>query len=153
MRKIISGRSYDTETAEKKADWWNGLSMSDFSYVREWLYRKKNGEFFLHGEGGPASRYAKAVDKNSWEKGEKIIPLTYEEAQQWAEGHLNAAEYEAIFGPVPEDSSTITISIRTTADAAEIARRAAAAAGMGLGEYISRLIKADGGSRRKEGIL
>lgn len=101
MKRIIDGRKYDTDTAE-----YMGGNMysypGDFHYWCEGLYRKKNGEFFLHGEGGPMSRYSEALGNNCWGDGEDIIPLTEEEAREWAEKNLSADTYEEIFGEVEE---------------------------------------------------
>ena len=52
MKQIINGKKYDTETAERLACEDAGLPVNDFAYWCEELYRKKTGEFFLHGEGG-----------------------------------------------------------------------------------------------------
>lgn len=40
MKKIIKNRVYDTSTAKKIGEFSNGLSYSDFDYLRETLYRK-----------------------------------------------------------------------------------------------------------------
>lgn len=102
MKKIINQKRYDTDTAKEMGyDCYNG-SRSDFQWWQETLYRKQTGEFFLHGEGGAMSRYAEAVGNSSWCGGERIMPLTVEEAQKWAEKHLTADEYESIFGAVEE---------------------------------------------------
>ena len=92
MKKIIKGRVYDTETATELASYSNGGTWRDFSHFEETLYRKKTGEFFLHGEGGPMTRYAEAQGQNSWSGGERIMPMTYAEAQEWAEKHLDGDE-------------------------------------------------------------
>lgn len=47
MKKIISGRIYDTDTATKLGAWWSSSDVRDFSRVEETLYRKRTGEFFL----------------------------------------------------------------------------------------------------------
>lgn len=101
MKKVINGRLYDTDTAtcvgsEGTAD------RRDFYYVWEKLYQKKNKEFFLYGEGGPASKYAVVTGSNSWSGGETIIPLTEAEARKWAESHLTGDDYIEIFGNVEE---------------------------------------------------
>jgi len=101
MKKIINGRKYDTETATRVGHYWNGLSDRDFRNVEEALYQKKTGEFFLAGNGGPMSKYAQPCgDMTSG--GKDIIPQTQEEAKMWSEEHLDAEEYEAIFGPTEE---------------------------------------------------
>ena len=75
MKKIINGILYNTETAKELAEWSNGLSSSDFSNETETLYRKKNGQLFLYGSGGPLSEYAVSY-MQSWTSGEDIKPLT-----------------------------------------------------------------------------
>src|SRR5690606_41772958 len=52
---------------------------TDFRFWSEELYRKKTGEFFLYGEGGPASKYGRKIEQNTWSGGEQIIPLTLKE--------------------------------------------------------------------------
>ena len=101
MKKIINGKLYDTSTATLMGS----ASYSypgNFSYWREELYRKKTGEFFLYGEGGPMSKYSRKIGQNEWSGGEKIHPLTLREAQKWVEEHLDAEEYEQVFGLVEE---------------------------------------------------
>ncbi|MDD6445059.1 MAG: hypothetical protein PUF81_04360 [Lachnospiraceae bacterium] len=101
MKKIINGKKYDTETAECMGSWENGYGHNDFKSVEESLYRKKTGEFFLYGEGGAMSIYAESYGDTTC-GGEKIIPLTEDEAKEWAENHLDGDTYEDIFGPVEE---------------------------------------------------
>lgn len=100
MKKIINGKKYNTQTAEYMGGY--EANLGQFEYVSEDLYRKRTGEFFLYGEGGPASKYAEAIDMNSWSGGSEITPLTEVEAKRWAEAHLDADEYEEIFGEVGE---------------------------------------------------
>ena len=101
MKQIINGKKYDTETAKKVGSWSNGYSYSDFSSCTEELYRKRTGEYFLYGIGGPMSRYSQSYG-NTTSGGEKIIPMTEAEARKWAEEHLDGDEYEEIFGEVEE---------------------------------------------------
>lgn len=102
MKKIINGKKYDTETAKKIGYWSNNYNCSDFNYCAETLYRKKNGEFFVHGEGNAMSKYSVSCGQNSWSGGQEIIPLTEEKAKRWAEKYLTGDEYEEIFGEVAE---------------------------------------------------
>ena len=101
MKQIINGKKYDTETAKKVGSWSNGYSYSDFSSCTEELYRKRTGEYFLYGIGGPMSRYSQSYG-NTTSGGEKIIPMTEAEARKWAEEHLAGDEYEEIFGQAEE---------------------------------------------------
>lgn len=102
MRKIISGRVYNTATSYEVGRWVNDYGRSDFQHCRESLYKNSRGAYFLYGEGGPMSIYAISSGNNSWGGGENITPLSVEEAQAWAEGHLDAGEYESEFGEAEE---------------------------------------------------
>lgn len=102
MKKIINGKKYDTDTATEVGYWSNGFGYRDFSWMEETLYRKKTGEFFLHGEGGPMTGYAEQCGGNGWCSGERIIPMTEEKAKEWAERRMDVDEYEALFGEVEE---------------------------------------------------
>ena len=106
MKKYIDGKCYDTETA-KYIGSDSYAYPGDYNYWEEKLYRKKTGEYFLHGEGGANTRYSVSIDQNSWTGGEKIIPLTKEEAREWAEEHLSEEKYEAEF--VTENESELTV--------------------------------------------
>lgn len=98
MKKIINNLVYDTNTAKEIGEWSNGYSVSDFDHLYETLYKKRTGEYFLHGQGGPLSKYAVEIGNNLWSSGEKIIPLEYESAREWAEDKLDADDYIAEFG-------------------------------------------------------
>ena len=102
MVKIINGKKYSTETAEQVGFYRNRYGRNDFNWLEETLYKKRTGEFFLFGEGGPASIYCTWIDSHNRTSGDKIIPMTFEEARRWAEEHLEAEEYEEIFGEVEE---------------------------------------------------
>ena len=53
MKEVrIDGKRYNINTAEFIASWDNDLPYMDFGYLKETLYRKRTGEFFLYGEGG-----------------------------------------------------------------------------------------------------
>ena len=143
MKKIINGKMYDTETAKELGFDQNTGDTRDFRWVCETLYRKRTGEFFLHGQGGPASKYAVSYGSNEWGGGSKIIPLTWEAARKWAEEHLDADEYEDIFGEVAEDESRIVVSMSLSAGSVERAKREAAKTGMSLSAYVESLILTD----------
>lgn len=102
MKKIINGKRYDTETAEEIGFWRTERSVTDFSCCEETLYRKRTGEFFLYGEGGPSSPYAHA-SYGMMGAGAAIVPLTDDEAKTWVEQKLDADTYEALF-PVEEEN-------------------------------------------------
>ena len=141
MKKVIAGKVYDTATAQRLAYWENMADTRDFHQYSETLYRKKTGEYFLHGEGGPMTQYAQTVGTNSWSGGERIMPLTYSEAQKWAEDHLDGAEYEAIFGEVSEDGSRLQVCYTLSAATVETIKRRASELGITASAYIESLIK------------
>ena len=139
MKKIISGKLYDTDTArELGVDAYS--NPRDFHYWCEALYKKRTGEFFLHGRGGPASKYAESCGQNSWSGGEKIIPLTYKSAQQWAEEHLDASDYQKIFGDVTEGDD-VYISAKLPAAIDAKLRRLAAESGASMTAVLIDLIE------------
>lgn len=137
MKKIINNKQYNTETAKKCGEYEPNLYRSDFNWFCETLYQKKNGEFFLHGDGNANSRYRRSCGQNEWCGDEKIIPMTYQEAQEWAEKHLDGDEYEEIFGDVSEDGGKTTICISLTESDAQKIRQAAAKAGKTVSAYIA----------------
>ena len=102
MKKIINGRKYNTETAKAIATTGYEGSCRDFQWWEETLYQKKTGEYFLAGEGGPASKYCVSTGMNEWTGGSRITPLTEAEAKRWAEEALDVDTYEAVFGEVEE---------------------------------------------------
>jgi hypothetical protein len=141
MKKIINGKVYDTETAKELDCWSNMADVRNFNWFTETLYRKKTGEYFLYGEGGPMTKYAVAEGSNSWRGGSRIMPLSFQEAREWAEKHLDGDEYEAIFGAVSEDESRVQVCYSLSAAAAETIKRRAAELGISASAYIEQLIK------------
>lgn len=140
MKKIIKNKVYDTTTAQKCGEWDNGHYTSDFAYCGETLYRKKTGEFFLHGEGNAASKYARSCGQNERCGGEKIVPLTYAEAQAWAEEHLDGDDYISIFGEPEESEELGDLHVRISAAKMQKLKQAASQAQVSLAEMIERLI-------------
>lgn len=139
MKKVINGKVYDTKTAERVAEWDNGYPVNDFHHVDEELYRKKTGEFFTCGSGGPLTQYAE-WHGNSGSGGERIIPLAYEEATKWAEEKLDGDDYENIFGEVSEDESKVKVTFYISGASADKLRKNADKAGLSLSEYLDKII-------------
>ena len=83
MKKIIEGKTYNTETALLLGDWQN-LWKGDYHYCREELYRTKKGTYFLYGEGGALSCYARYIG-GSATGGADFQVLSDREAKEWAE--------------------------------------------------------------------
>lgn len=139
MKKIINNKVYDTNTAQKLGEWDNGHYTNEFAYCAETLYRKRTGEYFLFGEGHAMSKYASHSGNNSgW--GEKIIPLSYEEAQQWAKGHLEADDYIRIFGEPALDDTLTALNLTLSASAVSKFRLSAQQQQISQRELMERLI-------------
>ena len=142
MKKYINGKKYDTETAQAVGSWSNNRTYSDFSWCAETLYRKKTGEFFLYGAGGPMSHYAKSAGDNSWSGGEEIRPMSFDEARAWAEEQLDGDEYEKIFGEIGDDDTDVLISAVVKASSRDRLRRAVEKTGKTAGQILDELIEA-----------
>lgn len=139
MKKYIQGKVYDTDTAQLVGEWSNNLSLSDFSYCQEELYRKKTGEYFVFGEGGAASRHCShAGNLTAW--GSRIIPLSFDEAQEWAEEHLNTDEIAALFG-IPEAGGLQQVGLWLSATTHAKLRQESSRTGKSIGTVIGELVE------------
>ena len=136
MKRVINGKLYNTDTAVELACYEANVTDS-LNYITERLYRKRTGEYFIHGEGGARTRYA-AATSNGWSLGgEAIFPLTDAEAREWAEQHLPGDEFERIFSAVPEDGATV----KTSFDLAPKLQDVAAERGVSRRAVIEELIR------------
>lgn len=140
MKKIINGKQYNTETAERLGEYEPSPYRSDFHYFCETLYRKKTGGFFLHGKGGPASKYSKSCGQNEWCGSETIIPMTYDDAREWAEEHLDGDEYIRIFGEPDESGEKKTVGFILTDNAIAKLKQEASKRGITQSALIEELI-------------
>jgi len=109
MKKIINGKRYDTSKAVEVGECNNigegADSVTDFKFWSATLYRTpRSGQYFLRGEGGPMSRFSQSAGQNCWKSGEDIIPMTKQEAMEWAEQHLSPTKIEEEFGDIIEDA-------------------------------------------------
>lgn len=96
MRRVINGKVYDTGKAELIAEWDNGYYGNDFKRCEESLYRTPKGAWFVVGEGGPMSKYARPVG-NMTSGGDGLEPLTGDEAYQWLEDKRETELIEKCF--------------------------------------------------------
>ena len=139
MKKIINGRLYNTETSIRMGSHETGTCGS-IDYSEETLYRKRTGEFFIHGYGGANTKYARRNASGNWCSGEEITPLEYDAARKWAEHHLEADDYEKAFGEIAEDETSVAMHFTISASAAEKIRRGAAQKGVTIGTYIEAIL-------------
>jgi hypothetical protein len=103
VKKIVNGKSYNTSTATEVCDIGNGLRKGDFKWDDSALYVTKKGAYFLAGEGGPASRWAREYS-NMRIGGRGIKPLSIGEALSLAEEHAPADVIEEFFGDMIEEA-------------------------------------------------
>lgn len=125
MKKIINNKLYDTATAKKLAE-WDENGTDPLNYIAEALYRKKTGEFFVFGDGGANTKYARIGRLKVFEPGSAILPMSHEQAKEWALDRLPKNEYDDIFGDmIDDDGSTTVTSIRLPSALLETVRRRA----------------------------
>ena len=94
---------YDTDTADLVSEWDNSLPLSDFKHCKELLYRTIRGRFFLVGEGGGLTQYARNTG-NGYTTGRQLSAMTDGQAVQWLEDHNDVAAMEEYFGAEIEDA-------------------------------------------------
>lgn len=100
-KKIINGKMYNTDTTQVIGTWDNGYTRGDFYFEEETLHKKKTGEYFVYAHGGAYSSFGDSYGGQGC-AGEKFIPMSVDQAQQWSEKYLDADEYIAIWGE-PEE--------------------------------------------------
>lgn len=97
MKAVIDGIIYDEDKATEVAHHESNHNRGDFNWYHEDLYVTAKGRWFLAGEGGPMSHYKELVC-GGYGHGEKITPLTPEQAQRWLEEHDKVEVLEKYFG-------------------------------------------------------
>ncbi len=100
MKRIINGFRYDTEKATLIGE-ASHSGGGDFSAWRAGLYVTPRAKrYFLAGMGGPMTRWGRHEGPafgGTTSGGEGVIPLSREEALEWAEQHLSTEEIERGF--------------------------------------------------------
>ena len=88
VKKTINGTRYDTEKACLVGDYYTRrLATDDSRFWKAALYKtKRSGKYFLFGQGNAMTRFA--AHAGGW--GEKIIPMSTQEAHEWAKQYLDA---------------------------------------------------------------
>lgn len=82
MKKILNGKSYDTETAVKFPDYFISGAANDFEFVLEKLYKTNSGQWFLCIKAGERAATYKLYEVCL---GEGITLMDDNEALQWCE--------------------------------------------------------------------
>ena len=144
MKLRIFNNIYDTDTARKIAERKSASFNTDKSF-RETLFRKKGGEFFLFGEGGKESKYRKATVKG-YINGQKIIPLTYEEADNWLKQASTANPklkplHKRIFDISDAESKKVAVTFRVKQATKNKIEKIATIMNVHQGDVIDNLLK------------
>lgn len=84
MKQLINRKLYDTDKADRIAQYCPIPDPREFNFIKEELYKTEDGEYFLAAKGGPQTKWA---EKNgAYRSGsEEIVPVTDEEAVDWCE--------------------------------------------------------------------
>jgi hypothetical protein len=116
MIRIINEKRYNTDTARLIAGTKCSLitrilrtgssffNKGDFSYLSEDLYRTRKGAWFLHGSGGPMTRYVVEIGNNTSSGGSEIIPMTEDQAFSWLTAARDNKALETFFSDRIEDA-------------------------------------------------
>ena len=84
MRKVINGKTYRSHTAQLIVTLPSPFPKTDHKWHETRLYRNQRGAYFLAGEGGALSRWAKITPRGAIE-GEGIEPISKDEARAYAQ--------------------------------------------------------------------
>lgn len=92
MIKIIDGKRYNTETAEKLCQLASTNDSGSFDWHETYLYRTRLGRFFVAGHGNARSMWAETVSQNTWGSGSGLRAISEDEALGYLE-EVGATEY------------------------------------------------------------
>jgi hypothetical protein len=152
MKKVLGGKLYDTETARRIGTWDSGVPEGDAAFVEESLYRKKTGEYFLHGRGSAYTIYGKWRG-NTGSEGQEIRPYTPADAMEWAEEHLDGADYIAEFGEPAEDDSRVVLALSVSTRTRARLEAARQSSGVSMSRIVDDIVErwhaADGGGAQE----
>ena len=98
MKKYINNRLYDTDKAFEIDTYENHYHDLDCRHIKETLYQKQNGEFFLLGQGGSWTKYRQPRKRGGFSGSTVIVPLSIDMAKDWAKAHLSPEVYILTFG-------------------------------------------------------
>jgi hypothetical protein len=103
MKAIIDGKRYDTDTATLVAGISGGDGPRDFRWEDTGIYVTPKGNWFLSGEGGPLTRWARPCGSGS-SGGSGIEAIDRDQARHYLEGLGETAAIEEYFADEIEDA-------------------------------------------------
>ena len=84
IKKVVSGKTYNTNTAKEIGYVWNGLSLEDTNYFYEGLWQRFDGELFI---------LRQAYDRLTLTPKVTIEQnLTIEQGLKWANANLEGGD-------------------------------------------------------------
>jgi hypothetical protein len=129
MYTVIRNRVYNTATTTKIADYThNG--------VTETLYRKKNGEYFVHFYNEDADD----TDKAGWHGKEKIVPYDFETARSWGMLRLDEGRFTELFAGEADATDITSITIRVSRDSLAKLRKTQSETGETMSRIVDRMV-------------
>jgi hypothetical protein len=131
IKRILDGKTYNTETATLLAS-WSSADCPDTARGPErgeMLFQTRHGAYFL---------FQFNEDRDPWESGhQEIVPLGPGQARRWAETYCSADIIEAIFGVMPEAGDA---EAKVTLRMPDILRRRLAAMAEAQGQSMNATI-------------
>lgn len=135
MKKVINGKVYNTEKAKLIAEaHHDNIKDADGKSLKQWMYQKKTGEYFIYAIG--AAIELQNIFQHGYKPNAGIYPLTYDQAQKWAERELSADQWESIFGDPEDDDTQVAVNLSMTTKQANELKQSAAKAGLTVSAYI-----------------
>lgn len=89
MRRIISGRRFDTEKATLIAQSSSSVRKGHPYYYQESLYQTPKGIWFLRGEGGSLTQWARPAEGGRRLRGANIYALSHKEVKAWLKAYAS----------------------------------------------------------------
>lgn len=138
MKKVIDGKVYDTETARLVGEYEYDIA-NNLNYLIERLFCKKTGEYFMYGEGGPRTPYAKRLGDDRWSSGVAIVPLTPDEARGWAEKHLDT-DIALADGDKQQEAGRVTMNLTVAAQTKARLETAREETGLSISKLVDAIV-------------
>jgi hypothetical protein len=102
LKKIFDGKVYDTDNSKILCNisprQYRYVGRSDFRWDETYLYRTKNGRFFIAGEGGPLSQWGTPEGNHGFTSGSGLKPIQEIEARRLTEEFADTETYVSVFG-------------------------------------------------------
>lgn len=112
MKKIIEGVTYDTKKATCLGKFDSGFLKEDIRWSIIELYKTKQGNYFLHGSGGPGSPYGTYDNiSETYGDGKVIMPISLKETIAWANEYLPNDELAALYKDMITEAKRLNLEV------------------------------------------